>query len=347
MPSRRICFVTGTRAEYGLMRSTMRAIEKHPKLQLQLIATGMHLSRSRGSSVNEIRNDGWKIDALVPWSDRGRSQSGAAQATGIALSRLAKTFERFKSDIVLVVGDRVEAFAAAGAAHISGKLVAHIHGGDRALGLVDDSLRHAITKLSHIHFPATAQSANRILRLGEDRWRIFQVGSPGLDEMRKTAASREQLLRDFPGLNLRRYALLVLHPESAAEEAEADRARTLLNVADNAGIETVVIIHPNNDAGSAGITRIWNSLKSGKNLFIRRNIPRPLFLGLLRDAALLAGNSSSGIIEAASFGTPVLDVGDRQKGRERNKNVMHCSTSPASLARAVRSIWNNGNPRRF
>src|SRR5690348_568240 len=209
MPRRHICFVTGTRAEYGLMRSTLRAIADHPTLQLQLVATGMHLSRSRGRSLDEIRKDGWKVDAVVPWPEQRSSQTETARATGAALSGLAMGFAELNSDVVLVVGDRVEAFAAAAAAHIGGQLVAHVHGGDRALGLVDDSLRHTITKLAHIHFPATRQSARRIIRLGEDQWRVFQVGSPGLDVIRSTAASRDQITQAFPGLVARRYALVV------------------------------------------------------------------------------------------------------------------------------------------
>ena len=347
MPRRHICFVTGTRAEYGLMRSTLRAIADHPTLQLQLVATGMHLSRSRGRSLDEIRKDGWKVDAVVPWPEQRSSQTETARATGAALSGLAMGFAELNSDVVLVVGDRVEAFAAAAAAHIGGQLVAHVHGGDRALGLVDDSLRHTITKLAHIHFPATRQSARRIIRLGEDQWRVFQVGSPGLDDIRSTAASRDQITQAFPGLVARRYALVVYHPETADENVEAGHARSLLQAINSAGVETVVNIHPNNDPGSNGITRTWDALETRQDLYIRRNLSRPLFLGLLRDAALLAGNSSSGIIEAASFGTPVLDVGDRQKGRERGENVIHSSMASTPLARAIRKIWNKGSPIRF
>ena len=182
---RRICFVTGTRAEFGLVQSVLAAIESHPKLQLQLIVTGMHLSRRHGRSVDSIHQ---RIDAVVPWSSGDVSPLRIAQRTGHAIARLAEEFERLQSDIVLIVGDRVEAFAAASAGHISGKIVAHVHGGDRALGQVDDSLRHAITKLSHLHFAATNESAQRIAKLGEDRHRIFTVGAPGIDEIADAAS---------------------------------------------------------------------------------------------------------------------------------------------------------------
>src|SRR6202035_4459685 len=146
-------FVTGTRAEFGLMRSTLVAIAAHPRLELQTIATGMHLDRARGHSIDAIRADGWHVDRIVPWdAKRASTPPGSARCTGSAMAGIAAALEELDSDIVLVVGDRVEAFAAAAAGHISGRVVAHVHGGDRAAGQVDDALRHAITKLSHIHF---------------------------------------------------------------------------------------------------------------------------------------------------------------------------------------------------
>ena len=151
----------------------------------------MHLDRSRGYSLDAIRRAGWDVDRVVPWNPkRSITASGTARATGDAISGLARAFDELGSDVVLVVGDRVEAFAAAAAGHIGGRVVAHVHGGDRAAGQVDDSLRHAITKLAHVHFPATPASAERILRLGEDRWRIHRVGAPGIDGIRAGSGRR-------------------------------------------------------------------------------------------------------------------------------------------------------------
>src|SRR5690348_11913590 len=164
---RRVCFVTGTRAEFGLMRTTLHAIQSHPSLELQLLATGMHLDRAHGRSIDAIRKEGWRVGATVSWP-RSSTPAANAVSTGSAMAGIAQALERLQSDVVLVVGDRVEAFAAAAAGHVSGRVVAHVHGGDRALGQVDDSLRHAITKLAHVHFPATTRSANRLIKLGED-----------------------------------------------------------------------------------------------------------------------------------------------------------------------------------
>lgn len=336
---RRICFVTGTRAEFGLMESTLAAIRDHPKLQLQVIATGMHLDRRHGRSLNRIT---YPVDATVPWRAAKGNPLETAQNTGRAIGLLAQRFEELKSEIVLIVGDRVEAFAAATAAHLSGKIVAHIHGGDRALGQVDDSLRHAITKLSHIHFPATKQSAERIKKLGEDPKHIHTVGAPGIDGI------ADIVLRRRRGQHIRAAnALLILHPIQADERAEYERARLVFGAVNSIGFARLIIVHPNNDPGSRGIARFWETCAISPGIEIHRNLDRRRFLGLLRDAAVLVGNSSSGIIEAASFGTPVVDIGPRQLGRERSRNVTNVPYAPAAIVRALNAICNGGKPRRF
>jgi GDP/UDP-N,N'-diacetylbacillosamine 2-epimerase (hydrolysing) len=326
---RKVCFVTGSRAEFGLMRSVLQAIESDRRLQLQIVVTGMHLDRRHGGTIKQIR----KIDVVIPWPRTSR-----AKAVGLAISRLAGAFKTLKPDIVLVVGDRVEALAAATAAHLSDIAVAHVHGGDRALGQMDDSLRHAISKMAHIHFPATQQSARRLRRLGEDSWRIHYVGSPALDGIAQTAAPVARIPAEF--------ALVVLHPIDADESVEARRAAMISAALRDSAIEKFVVIYPNNDPGSAGIIRHWQSLRSDKRFIFRRSVPRAVFLGLLRDAALLVGNSSSGIIEAASFRTPVIDIGPRQMGRERCKDVRNVPYRQTQIAAAIRQIWNSGHPRR-
>jgi GDP/UDP-N,N'-diacetylbacillosamine 2-epimerase (hydrolysing) len=347
---RRVCFVTGTRAEFGLMRSVLRAIQASPKLELQIVATAMHLDASRGRSVEQIDREGWCVDATVPW-DGGRSSHGrrtaTSRATGLAIAGLTDTFQKLQPDVVLVVGDRVEAFAAAAAGHLSGSVVAHVHGGDRALGQVDDSLRHAITKLAHVHFPATVQSARRIARLGEDSWRIRRVGSPGIDGIRREAASGDALKREGFDLRPRSFALVVLHPVDPDPNVEYRRATDLVRATQRVGFERIVIVYPNNDPGAEGIVRAWREGSDDPCIIVRPNVSRATFLGLMRDAAVLAGNSSSGIIEAASFGTPVVDVGPRQTGRERSGNVSNVGYEAGAVSRALARSWNEGRPRRF
>ncbi|CAN5534899.1 UDP-N-acetylglucosamine 2-epimerase [soil metagenome] len=329
---RRVCFVTGTRAEFGLMDSTLRAIAAHPRLKLQLVVTGMHLDRRRGDSKKQINDLGWTINRIVPWpSDQ------VARSTGQALAHLSDAFDELRSEVVLVVGDRVEAFAAASAAHISGRIVAHVHGGDRALGQVDDALRHAITKLAHIHFPATQASAKRIVKLGEDHWRVHQVGSPGIDGIKQAIDQQATVAAQRAArLTRRQYALLVLHPIDAHEAVEFRRAKMVLRSILKSGIERVAIVYPNNDPGGNGIIRAWKAY-SDDRVATYPNVARGVFLGLMRDAAVMVGNSSSGIIEAASFGTPVVDIGPRQLGRERGRNVVNAPYSPAEIVRAIQS----------
>lgn len=328
------------------MRTTLRAIEAHSALELQLVVTGMHLDREHGRSIDAIRDEGWRVDATVPWL-RSTTPSKSAASTGTAIAGIAKALDRLQSDVVLVVGDRVEAFAAAAAGHVGGRVVAHVHGGDRALGQVDDSLRHAITKLAHVHFPATLKSATRLIKLGEDRWRVRRVGSPGVDGIREAAASPGEIAAAFPALKHRQFALLVLHPTVTDEAVERRAAERVLRATTLAGFPHVVVVHPNNDPGGRGIARCWDAHANDDRLIIRKDIARRMFLGLMRDAAVLVGNSSSGIIEAASFGTPVVDIGVRQAGRERSANVKNAPAKASAIRAALASIWRSGRPRRF
>jgi UDP-hydrolysing UDP-N-acetyl-D-glucosamine 2-epimerase len=309
----------------------------------------MHLDPSRGSSLEAIRADGWEVDRVVPWAgEASPTPVGTARSTGQATAGIAEALEALKADVVLVVGDRVEALAAATAGHLSGRVVAHIHGGDRAVGLVDDSLRHAITKLAHVHFPATVQSAARLRRLGEQPWRIHRVGSPGIDGIARVAAPWADVRRAFPNVGRRGYPLLVLHPADADEAIEERRAGLVLRAVQSIGYPGgAVVIYPNNDPGAGGIMRCWETQAATPGCVFRRDVPRPLFLALLRDAAVLAGNSSSGIIEAASFGTPVVDVGPRQAGREHGRNVVHVPYDAGRIRSALMRLWNGGRPRPF
>ncbi len=295
----------------------------------------MHLSARHGRSIDKISE---RIDAVVPWG-RQRDATSVATATGKAIAKLAEVFERLKTEIVLIVGDRPEALAAAVAGHLSGLIVAHIHGGDRALGQVDDSLRHAITKLAHVHLAATAASARRLKKLGEQAWRIHTVGSPGIDGIRKVAASSK--------LPRRKYALLLLHPTDAVVERERGRAELVMRAVGRIGFPHVVIVFPNNDPGADGIIEAWENKSPLESETVLRDISRPMFLGLLRDAAVLVGNSSSGIIEAASFGTPVVDIGTRQMGRERSGNVRNVGFSETEIAAALNRIWHRGRAKRW
>ena len=339
---RRVTVVTGTRAEYGLLQSTMQAVRRHPRLTLQLVVSGMHLLRKFGRTIDDIRRDGWPIAATVPMQKGDDSPLDQAQALSRGVAGMARFFERAKTNMVLVLGDRIEAMAGALAAVTSGRFLAHVHGGDLAPGDFDDSFRHAITKLAHVHFPATRAAARRIVRMGEQRRRVHCVGAPGLDRLREIldelkaakAPSASQ------GATARRTALVVQHPCGRSAEHERRIMTTILHEVSKADLASTCI-YPNSDRGHSGILQAIKSHADLNGAFppfrVERSIDRDAYLRLLAAADVIIGNSSSGIIEAATAGTPAVNVGHRQTGRECSGNsVIHADETPASIRAAIR-----------
>lgn len=308
------------------MQTTLQAIRAHPKLDLQLIVTGMHLSHAHGRSIRQIRKAGFDIDAKIRWYDTA-DPNRYAYKTAIAQKKLAQAFAELAPDIVLVCGDRVEAFAAAAMGHIGGRLVAHVHGGDRALGQLDDVLRHTISKLSHLHLCATRASQERLFAMGEDDWRIHCVGTPGLDGI--IELSQQKACEPID-------ALVLLHPDSSDVLEQTIRSRMLLEVLTMKSIESVVIVYPNNDPGWDCIAGVWDMIEPTTSVKLVKNLSRAAFLGLLANAKVLIGNSSAGIIEAASLGTPVVNIGNRQLGRERSDNVIDVPWDQTQIISAIK-----------
>ena len=318
---RRIAVVTGTRAEYGLLRSTMEAISRHRSLQLQVVVTGMHLLRRFGHTVDDILDDGWGVDARVPM--QCGDDSSLDQAAGLArgVDGIARFCEAAKTDIVLVLGDRIEAMAGALAAVTTGRLLAHIHGGDLAPGDFDDSLRHAITKLAHLHLAATRSAQRRIIRMGETAERVHWVGAPGLDHLAKLVSAAKRNGRDRAGTP----KALILHHACGRTPAYERRVMSaVLRVVDEGGFDSTCI-YPNSDRGHSGTIEAIavHRRRGGPTGFeVVRSLDRDTYLRRLIDADLLVGNSSSGIIEAATAGTAVVNIGPRQLGRERSGNAV-------------------------
>lgn len=392
---RQVAVVTGTRAEYGLLSTIMQAIDDHPKLQLQLVVTGMHLLPKFGRTIDQIRRDGWRIDAAVRMQrgDDGPLDQSAGLARGIA--GISKFLAEAKIDIVVVLGDRIEALAGALAAVTTGKLLAHIHGGDRAPGDFDDSLRHAITKLAQLHLAATPGAAERIIRMGEDEKRVHWVGAPGLDRLRKLLRNRQSTVANstprhggsstsrsrlgnanslnrqstindgqFVASQRSRSALVVQHPCGRPATVEYRVMDNILTAAKKAGL-SIACIYPNSDRGHEGIIKAieeWNRNGDKANLIARgrtsskvpdaapaarfrafRSLDRDAYLRELICADVLIGNSSSGIIEAATAGTPAVNVGTRQLGREvSGDSVIHCAESVKAITAAIRKALRTG-----
>ena len=330
--------VTGTRAEYGLLAPVMRAIQNHPQLDLSIIATGMHLSHNHGYTINEIAKDGFEIAAVDMHLEDSIGDVGISISTslGVGMMGIAKAFDQIEPDIVLILGDRGEALIAAITALHMNIPIAHIHGGDTMTGgVIDSSIRHAITKLAHIHFPATAESATRIKRLGEEPWRIHTVGAPGLDTiLNSKLLSKEELVEQY-SLNANEPLLLVVqHPITTQPEAAADQMRITLEAISELKMQTI-LIYPNSDAGGLSMIEVIKEYEHIQFLQTFKSLPHIDYLSLLSIADALVGNSSSGIIEASAFHLPVVNIGIRQEGRQRSENVIDVHHDKDMIVKAI------------
>lgn len=335
---RRVAVVTGTRAEFGLLRPVMAAVRDHPDLELMVIAAGAHLIPP-AETFREVKQE-FAVTDSVPMQRPGpATRTDDAESAGRGVARFARSFAALRPDWVVVLGDRIEAFAAAAAASIGGFALAHIHGGDRAEGIADEAMRHAITKLAHLHLAASLQSAERIRRMGEPAEAVHVVGSPAIDDL-----PRFEPLGDAAWSSLGAPAVaLLLHPLGRhAEEEEAAATAVIEGVTGVLGPGAAVLaLAPNGDPGRGGITRAIDAASEQGVVRVAGHLPRPRFVGLLRRLAgsggVLVGNSSAGLIEAAALRLPAVNVGARQAGRERPMNVVDSEReSPDAVAAALR-----------
>lgn len=336
--SRKICVVTGARSEYGILIPVLRAIQAHPGLTLQLVVTGMHLSDAHGRTIDLIAADGFDIAATVPML----SDVPAENARGLQLARgidgMCRAFATLSAEVILLLGDRIEPFAAAAAAMADNRFIAHVHGGDRSAGGQDEAMRHAVTKLAHLHFAASPASRERLLRLGEEADRVFLVGAPGLDAILIADYTAEsELRRRYSFLGQGPFLLVVQHPVSTRPETASTEMTATLSALSELNMATLLVL-PNNDPGSLTAMAAIEQFGVRDWLHVVPNLPRADFLGALRSAAALVGNSSSGMIEAPAFGTPVVNIGARQEGREHGAGVVHVPTENAAITGAIRNI---------
>lgn len=336
MNKRKICVVTGTRAEYGLLKPVMQQILKSDQLILQTVATGMHLSPLYGNTIKEIIKDGFQINAKVKMLPKNDDPVETAKSIGEGIIGLSEVFAQHKPDMVVVLGDRVEALAATIAAVYSNIPVAHIHGGDNAKAGLDENTRHAITKLANIHFAATEKSAERIIKLGEDKWRVFVVGAPGLDQIKNEQLLSKQELAKKYHLDFSNPVLLVIQHSVTTQVDKAEyQMKQTLDAVSELNYQTI-IVYPNSDAGGRKIINIIKKyVKVNNNLQSFPNIPRIDYLSLLKNISVLIGNSSSGIIETPLFHLPVVDIGIRQEGRERSTNIIHADHKKENIIEAI------------
>lgn len=329
---RKIAYLSGTRADFGLMRNTLETLSEHPGLDLSIIVTGMHLDPRFGRTVEEIEASGLRIAARLPVPMDEDSGATMARNIGRILIGLSEILLVERPDMLLLLGDRGEMLAGAIAAAHLGIAVVHVHGGERS-GTIDEPVRHAVSKLAHLHAVATAGSRDRLVSMGEDAWRITVTGAPGLDGLTDIALVPPGELATSFGLSVP-FALMLFHPVlQEAERAEQD-ALVVLDALRAEGLD-ILALAPNADAGAAGVRRALQARADLPGITVLTHLPRATFLAAMAGATLMIGNSSAGIIEAASFGTPVINIGSRQRLRERNANVIDAPAESDAIRAAI------------
>jgi UDP-N-acetylglucosamine 2-epimerase (non-hydrolysing)/GDP/UDP-N,N'-diacetylbacillosamine 2-epimerase (hydrolysing) len=342
---RRVCFVTGSRADFGLLVWPMRAIQQTAGLKVQLVATGMHLSPEFGYTIKNIRDEGFVIDDTVESLLSSDSGVGVAKSVGIGVIGFADAFTRLAPDLVVVLGDRFETFAAAQAAMFMRLPMAHLFGGDVTEGAVDESTRHAISKMSHLHFTSNRDSTRRLMQLGEDPARIHTIGSPGIDAIKRLKLMDRETLGREVGMALGpRCMLVTFHPLTIEAGHSVDALEELfaaLSILDPQW--RLIFTLANADAeGRALNNRIKAFVASRPNAIAVASLGQLRYISLMNQVDVVVGNSSSGVLEAPSLGVPTVDIGDRQKGRERASSVFNTPAERNAIVEAISKAESRG-----
>ncbi len=337
---RKIAVITTSRADYSHLYWPLRELSAHPAIHLQLIALGPHLSPEFGLTAAEIETDGFPLAAKIECLLSSDTDIGMAKTIGLATLSLADSLGHLRPDLLLLIADRYEMLAPAAVALALRIPIAHIEGGEISQGAIDDAVRNALTKLSHIHFTSTSAARARVIALGEEPWRVHHVGAPSLDHLRRSPLLSRPELETQLSLNLQTPPILIAHhPTTIARDTTREAAQLF------AALETLsqplIFLYPNADAGSRHLihqTRTFLQTHPNAQMFINLN---PItYWSLLRHAALLLGNSSSGIMEAASFALPAIDIGLRQRGRERGRNVLTAEPTAAAILQQIQAAQN-------
>lgn len=338
MKTRQICAVTSSRADYNLLAPPMRLIRDDPGLDLQVIVTGLHLTTEFGFTYRRIEQDGFRVTARVESTQRGDDVAAVTKSIGYGVIGFADVLQRLRPDILMVLGDRYEIFAAAQAAVIARVPIAHLCGGDTVDGAFDEGIRHAITKMAHLHFVTNETAARRLRQLGENPEHVYMVGNPGLDDIRKAKRMAREETFAALGIPPRAHNLLVtFHPETLAMERSLARLDELLAALGELGPDYALIFTgPNVDSeGRAFARRIEGFVSEHENAILRTSLGQKLYFSALAHCDAIVGNSSSGIYEAPSFKIPTVNIGDRQNGRLKAESVIDCPAERSEIARAV------------
>lgn len=322
----KICFVTAARSEYGVLRWLMQEVKDDPEFTLQIIVTGSHLSPEFGNTYKEVEKDGFTIDEKVDMHLASSSKSGIVKSMGFCAIGMADAFEKLNPDLLVVLGDRYELLPICSSALVMNIPIAHISGGDITEGAIDDQVRNAVTKMAVLHFPGTKDSADRIIQMGEKRENVYIVGEPGLDNFnRLTLLSKEELARKF-NLDLnKKWVLMTYHPETmiSVERNIAVAENIIDSLKEISGVQ-VIITKANADYGGIQINEYFNriAINDPEKFKFFDSLGQLGYISLMKYSDCLIGNTSSGIIEAPMLNVPVINIGDRQKGRYLSKNII-------------------------
>ncbi|MBJ6137370.1 UDP-N-acetylglucosamine 2-epimerase [Marinobacter litoralis] len=342
--SRKVCVVTGTRAEFGLLRWLMDEIQKHPRLELQLVATGMHLSPEFGSTYREIEEAGFQIDARVEMLLSSDTSTAITKSMGLGVIGFADAYERLAPDIVVILGDRFEIFAAASAATIAGIPVAHLHGGETTEGAFDEAIRHSITKMSHLHFVAADEYRRRVIQLGEHPERVFNFGGMGIDAIKRIKLLNRGELEHSLGLGFGEKNLLItFHPVTLeGDPSSLAQMGELLAALNNLKDTTLIFTMPNADTGSRELSAmVTEYAESHSNARVYASLGQLKYFSCLAQVDGVVGNSSSGLLEAPSFKVGTVNIGDRQKGRLKASSVIDCEPRREAIGQALTTLYSS------
>lgn len=343
MSKRKICAVTGTRAEYGLLYWLMKEIQNDPELELQLIVTGMHLSPEFGLTYKEIEKD-FKIDKKIEMLLSSDTSIGISKSIGLAQISFAEAFEELQPDIVVVLGDRYEIFSAASAAMIARLPIAHLHGGETTEGAFDEAIRHSITKMSHLHFTATEEYKNRVIQLGEHPDRVFNVGGMGIENIKRLKLLTKEEFEKSINFTLNNKNILVtFHPATLEKSTAKDQFQELLDVIDELKDTNIIFTKANSDTDGKVINQIIDEYvaKNSHKSVGFTSLGQLRYLSALQYIDAMVGNSSSGLAEAPSFKIGTINIGDRQKGRIKADSVIDCEPKKDEILKAFDKLYSN------
>lgn len=340
--NRKVCVVTGSRAEFGLLRQLLLELRDFEDLDLQLVATGMHLSPEFGLTFQEILDDGFAIDAKVEMLLSGDTKTSVTKSMGLGLIGFADVYENLLPDIIVLLGDRFEIFSAAAAALIAGIPIAHIHGGETTEGAFDEAIRHSITKMSHLHFVGAAEYRQRVIQLGEHPDRVFDVGGLGIDAIRNIELlSREELEVSIDLKLAEKNLLITFHPvtleSSASSTVQMQELLSALSELQNTGL---IFTMPNADNGGRELSCMVEGFVRGyDNATVFSSLGQLRYLSLMKLVDGVVGNSSSGLAEAPSFQVGTINIGDRQKGRLQASSIINCEPKKARILGAIKELY--------